>query len=225
MSRPPIGWHHTEETKKKISEGHKGKVVSEETRQKLSILNKGKKQSPETIAKRAEKQKGRKHPPRSEEWRRKQSEAGKKRWEEPEYRQRMSELPIGKKQSQETIEKRVAQFKGEKHWAWKGGDVTKKCEECGKEFPVEHYRKDEARFCSPSCHGKWMSKHAVGNNSSRWQGGGISKKCEECGKKFPSNEIKKVNGIKMCKKCSDSLRGDTSRDRQKDEKINQKKKE
>lgn len=46
-----LGNHHTEETKKLISEKEKGKKVSKETRQKLSSSHKGKHQTPETIKK------------------------------------------------------------------------------------------------------------------------------------------------------------------------------
>lgn len=42
------GITHSEETKKKISESHKGKTVSEETRKKLSKTSKGRKHSEET---------------------------------------------------------------------------------------------------------------------------------------------------------------------------------
>ena len=41
------GWEHSEETKRKIGEKHKGKIVSEETRQKISQSRIGKKYSEE----------------------------------------------------------------------------------------------------------------------------------------------------------------------------------
>ena len=41
-NHPMYGKHHTEETKKKISEAKKGKTLSEETRKKMSEANKGK---------------------------------------------------------------------------------------------------------------------------------------------------------------------------------------
>ncbi len=80
----------------------------------------------------------------------------------------------------------------EKHWAWKGGDVTKKCEECGKEFVVEQSRKNEARFCSRSCKGIWMSKNLVGEKNPTWRR--IAKICEECGKTFFVKTRRKETG-------------------------------
>ena len=41
-NHPMYGKHHTEETKKKISEAKKGKTLSEETRRKIGEANKGK---------------------------------------------------------------------------------------------------------------------------------------------------------------------------------------
>jgi endogenous inhibitor of DNA gyrase (YacG/DUF329 family) len=208
------------------------------------------KQSQETIAKRVEKLRGQKRPPRSEESLHKFSQAQKRLWEDPEYRQKMVELHSGKKQSKETIEKRIAKIKGkprsprkqktclfcgkelslaeweknrkfcsttckgkwqsenaigEKGAHWKGGGVTKKCEECGKEFSVEKYRKETARFCSTACKGKWMSKNLVGernpsygkpgkitgSNHPQWKGGDVIKKCEECGKEYTVEQFRK----------------------------------
>ncbi len=37
------GEHHTEETKRKMSEAHKGRIVSKETREKIGKAHKGKK--------------------------------------------------------------------------------------------------------------------------------------------------------------------------------------
>ncbi len=57
---PWWGKHHTEETKRKISQGNKGKIVSEESKQKMSIAKKGisrGKHSKETIAKMIESRK------------------------------------------------------------------------------------------------------------------------------------------------------------------------
>ena len=73
----------SEETKRKIGEIHKGKVVSEETRKKLYEAHKGKKRRPftdETKRKMSEAKKGRKCRPFTEEHKRKISESVKKRW-------------------------------------------------------------------------------------------------------------------------------------------------
>ena len=84
------GMHHSEETKRRISESNsgkhhigynKGKQPSEETRRKLSESHKGKVLSEEQKQKISEKLKGRKKPMRSDEHRKKQSEAIKgKHW-------------------------------------------------------------------------------------------------------------------------------------------------
>lgn len=77
----PLGVKHTDETKRKLSEAHKGKQMSEEARAKLSELNKGKHLSEEHKRKIGEANKGAlspnfgKHP--SEEARRKNSDANK----------------------------------------------------------------------------------------------------------------------------------------------------
>jgi hypothetical protein len=66
-----LGYHHSEETKMKMSESHKGRYVSEETREKLSIVNRGKKHSEEAKKKNSEAHKGKKH---TEEWKIQHSE-------------------------------------------------------------------------------------------------------------------------------------------------------
>ena len=48
------GSKHTEETKKKMSKAHKGRVVTEEHKQKLSEANKGNKHTDETKKKMSE---------------------------------------------------------------------------------------------------------------------------------------------------------------------------
>lgn len=50
--------HHSEETRRKLSEAHKGKKTSEETKRKLSEINLGKKLSDETRKKMSESRKG-----------------------------------------------------------------------------------------------------------------------------------------------------------------------
>lgn len=82
---------HSEETKRKIAEWHKGKVVSEETRKRLSIAKKGK----------TTKWKGQKH---TEETKRKIGEKSKGRVLSAEARKKISDAQTG-----------------EKNWNWKGG--------------------------------------------------------------------------------------------------------
>jgi len=124
---------HSEETKAKMSEAHKGKKVSEETklkmreakknisketRNKMSKSQIGKKYSQETIQKRNETRKGFKH---SEETRLKLSEAkkgnnynlGRKMSEENSIKLR--ECNLGKKHSEESKLKMSIAKKGKKH--------------------------------------------------------------------------------------------------------------
>lgn len=92
----------SEETKRKISEAHKGKKMSEEHRRKLSEVRKGKptgskgkhwKLSEETKRKISEANKGKK---RSEEWKRKQTEAKKGKPKSEETKKKLSEANKGK---------------------------------------------------------------------------------------------------------------------------------
>lgn len=69
-----IGTHLCEETKQKMSESHKGKILSKEHRRKLGKINKGKKFSEEHRRKMSESHKGKKF---SEEHKKKISESGK----------------------------------------------------------------------------------------------------------------------------------------------------
>jgi len=98
-------WHHTEESKLKISLANKGKVVSEETRRKHSIgqLGKvGKKPSEETKKKVSEALKGRVF---SEETRKKLSEANKGRVVSEESKKKISMANKGMVCSENTRKK------------------------------------------------------------------------------------------------------------------------
>jgi len=128
-----------------------------------------------------------KDPIKAEETRGKMREASKKVWADLEYRQRMRELHTGKKQSPESIAKRVAKITGRQRIP------RKNCIVCGKEFCRRGKKNETAKFCSFSCKGQWMSKNAVGENGAHWQGGRFTKKCVECNKEFTvdKNEIEK----------------------------------
>jgi endogenous inhibitor of DNA gyrase (YacG/DUF329 family) len=164
----------------------------------MGAANRGKIQSPETIAKRVLKLKGKKHPPRSEESRSKYSESTKKRWEDPDYRRRMSKVHTGKKQSQETIEKRVEKIIGQQ----RSPRTNKTCAFCGKELILVESAKNRI-FCSQKCKGKWQSENALGEKGAHWLGGGVTKKCEECGKEF----IVEKNRNEKAKFCSFACHG------------------
>jgi NUMOD3 motif len=81
-----LGNHHSEDSKRKISEGNRGKIISEETRIKNREQNRIQFEDPE-----------------QREMRRLKS---LELWNDPVYRAKQSEKKKGKKQSQETINKR-----------------------------------------------------------------------------------------------------------------------
>ena len=82
------------------------------------------------------------------------------------------------------------------------GKVIKKCQECGKEFPVYEsvIKNGHGKFCSQVCKGKWQSKNIVGENAYNYKGK-VIKKCQECGKEFPFRESELNQGRrKYCSK-------------------------
>jgi group I intron endonuclease len=93
---------HSKETKRKLSETHKGKLISEETRRKMSEAKKGKHLSEEHRKNLSKVGKGRRF---SEEWKRKLSEAAKNRTYSEETRTKMSKSRKGKHHSEETRQK------------------------------------------------------------------------------------------------------------------------
>lgn len=96
--QPPL----SEESKRKLAEKSRGRVVSLETRAKLSAVNKGRKASPEDIEKNRAKQLG-KTP--SLETREKLRILSTGRVHTAESRSKMSAWQIGRKMSPESIEK------------------------------------------------------------------------------------------------------------------------
>lgn len=129
------GIPRSDETKQKIGNAHRGKIISDKTKMKLRVINLGKKLSPESIEKLRIANSGEKHSqygkPKSEETkqkignanrgripseetRKKLSEAGKKRIQSEETRKKLSEIRksfggktgmYGRKHSEETKQK------------------------------------------------------------------------------------------------------------------------
>lgn len=94
----PIGTIRlSEETKKKIGDKSRGKVVSKATRDKLRQANLGKKQSKETIEKRLKTMEGRWGHPISEE-----------------HKEKLRKVHLGRKHTPEQIEKRISKTRGRK---------------------------------------------------------------------------------------------------------------
>lgn len=132
---PFFGKHHSEETKKKLSEAHKGIVAgmsgkhhSKESKKKMSEALKGKvpwikgkKHSKEALKKMSEKLKGKiawnKGKPMAEESKRKLSESlkGKPSWNKGKKTGKPS-WNRGKHPSTETLKKQSESHKGQDHW-------------------------------------------------------------------------------------------------------------
>lgn len=104
-----LGQHHSEESKKKISESNKGRVVSKETRKKISESEKGKTVSEETKKKLSKAQMGKYH---SEASRKKISEFQTGRSVSRETRKKLSIVNTGKRHSEETKQKLSKAGKG-----------------------------------------------------------------------------------------------------------------
>ena len=95
-----FGKHHSEETKRKIAESHKGRTLSEDTKRKISESHKGKKLSDETKKKLSESISGENHPlygkHHSEETKQKMSAAKKGRHFSDEHKEKLSNSHKGK---------------------------------------------------------------------------------------------------------------------------------
>jgi len=50
---------------------------------------------------------------------------------------------------------------------FKGGKIKKQCINCGKEYSVFLYRKEDTKFCSKKCN----AMHRTGVNAANWRGG------------------------------------------------------
>ena len=110
------GKHHTEETRRKMSESHKN--MSDDTRRKISEANKGKHRSDETRRKMRES-----HKNMSDETRKKISDAKKGKKFSEEHRRKISEAIKGRTCSDETRRKMSEAAK--RRWAKNPKFVTK----------------------------------------------------------------------------------------------------
>jgi group I intron endonuclease len=100
---------HSDETRKKMSESAKGKIISNEQREKLRIANIGKKHTEETKKKISKISKGRKH---TEESKKKMSESKKGQNHSDETKRLISEKNKGRIISEQTRSKKSNSMKG-----------------------------------------------------------------------------------------------------------------
>ena len=200
-----LGRKHTEETKAKISESHKGMAVSEEAKKKISEANKGNKYclgkhlSEETKRKIGEANKGNigywKGKPRSEE-----------------LRQKLIEVNTGRKASKETKEKmsktakrngnKPPVMKGEDNPRWKGG-VTSLTHSIRTNYKYRQWVSDVFTRDDFTCNicgirGSYLHAHHIKSFSSIIQCYEITtlEEALECSELWNIN-----NGITLCKDC------------------------
>jgi hypothetical protein len=104
--------------------------------------------------------------------------------------------------SQTCYGKALTKKTGENNPSWKGGKITRVCEECGKEFKKfpAIIKSGGGKYCSRECKGKAASKKYVGEKSSYWKGGKITRVCEECGKEFKIHPFRLKHDVKYCSK-------------------------
>jgi hypothetical protein len=120
--------------------------------------------------------------------------ASKKKWENQEYRDHQSKIHTGKKQSPETIAKRVSKIKG------KIRAKRNKCIICGKEYrPGIHGIKNPT--CSMECKSEFM-KTRTGSSAPNYQGGGVIVECIGCNKNFIVDNYR----LKSARFCSASCK-------------------
>lgn len=106
------GWKPSEETRKKMADNNRKRIITEETRRKISAINKGKIVSEETKRKQSQNHadfNGKNNPmygkPKSPETIKKLSEAHKGKKRPPEVIEKMRQANIGRKWTDETREK------------------------------------------------------------------------------------------------------------------------
>ena len=88
------------------------------------------------------------------------------------------------------------QLRGENSPVWRGGQITLKCEVCGKEFQVNPYRlkNENPRFCSLKCMGKKYEEERKGEKAPAWKGGKVKRICLTCGNVFEINPARAKRG-------------------------------
>ena len=94
--------------------------------------------------------------------------------------------------------------------------MQNECKQCGNNLNGK--QGGRTKFCNKSCHGKWLSINAKGENNPCWRGGPTPLICNHCGKSyFISAALYKMQGGKYCsQKCAARARiesGDFKREK------------
>jgi 5-methylcytosine-specific restriction endonuclease McrA len=99
------------------------------------------------------------------------------------------------------------ELSGENSHAWEGRRLTVECDWCGDstEKHAVNYEKNERAFCTPSCHGEWISEHNTGENNPRFNPD-LTVSCEWCGKEHQKSQNKIERNEKHF--CSMNCRGE-----------------
>jgi hypothetical protein len=175
---PFFGKKHTEESRSKMSESHKGVSPSEETRRKQSEARTGKTLSPTHRTNISASHAGKKREPFSPAWIAKMSESHKGKFageNHPFYGKHLSEetkakLSLknkGQKRSKEFCNRISEAIKGEGHPNWKGGiSFEPYCPKFTKEFKerVRQFFGHKCVECGEPQNGVKLSVHHVNFN-------------------------------------------------------------
>ena len=179
---------HSEETKRKISESNKGRVVSSETREKIKLANLGKKRTEETKRKIGLVTKGKKNPKHSEWMKKNGPMIGKHHSEETKRKMSKAKLGnqawLGRKHLESTKEK----LRGKNSVNWKGGISKDKAHYKRKRRNLKHNATGSHTL------GEWETLKAQYN----WT-------CPACRRREPEVKLSEDHIIPLSKGGSDNI--------------------
>jgi len=203
-----LGIPATEETKKKISESGKGRIVSEETRLKISKIHKGKFVSEESKRKNSEAHKGINNPNygkhHSEETRLRIGRGNKGKKQTEEAKLKMSRFHKGRPNPSKG--KPRPEISGINNYGWKGG-ITSLVEQIRKCLKYRQWVSDVYTIDDFTCQecgqrGGDLNAHHIKSFSSILQKYEITtyEQALECDELWNIN-----NGITLCRECHRKL--------------------